>query len=119
MFHYNKLWTSIVGAVLLGLAEFLPDSDLSLIESVKLVEMIAGVILVGYIANTTINKFAKGVAQIVAGSAPVLVIQLADGWQTNLDLWPTLIAAATAVGVLGVGNKNYPLRQVSLAPVNR
>ena len=119
MFHHNKLWTSIVGAVLLGLAEFLPDNNLSLVESVKLVEMIAGVVLVGYIANTTINKFAKGVSQLVAGSAPVLVIQLADGWQTNLDLWPTLIAAATAVGVIGIGNKNYPLRQVSLAPVNR
>lgn len=119
MFTYNKLWTSILGVVLLCLADFLPDNQLSLIEWIKLVNMTAGVILVGYIANTTINKFAKGTAQIIAGSAPVLIIQVADGWQTNLDLWPTLIAAATAVGVIGIGNKDYPLRQVSLAPVNR
>lgn len=112
MFTYNKLWTSIVGAVLLGLAEFLPDSHLDLIEGVKLTNMIAGVILVGVIANTLWNRFAKFTAQLVAGSAPVLITSLADGWQTNLDLWPTLIAAATAVGVIGIGNKDYlPLQQ--------
>lgn len=116
---YNKLWTSIVGAVLLGLAEFLPDNNLDMIESVKLVNMVAGVILVGYIGNTVINRFAKFVSQLVAGSAPVLIVGLADGWQTNLDLWPTLIAAATAVGVIGIGNKNYPLQPVAPRAVNR
>lgn len=110
MWNYNKLWTSILGALLLGLAEFLPDNNLSLIEGVKLVQMIAAVILVGHIANTAWNRYAKGAAQLVAGSAPVLIVQLADGWQTNLDLWPTLIAAATAVGVVAIGNKGYQLR---------
>lgn len=113
MLTFNKLWTSIAGTVLLALADFLPDNHLSFIEWVKLVEMLAAVVLVGHIANTVWNKYAKGIAQAVAGSAPVLIIQLADGWQTNLDLWPTLIAAATAVGVIGIGNKDYQLRGLS------
>lgn len=113
MTTFNKLWVSIVGAVLLGLAEFLPDGRLDLIEDVKLVQMIAAVVLVGYIGNTSINRYAKGVAQAVAGSAPVLLVQLADGWQTNQDLWPTLVAAATAVGVIAVTNRNYTPLQVT------
>lgn len=104
---YNKLWAAIAGTILLGLAQFLPDNHFTLIEGVQLTEMVAGTILVGYIGNTAVNRYAKFVSQLVAASAPVTLVALADGWQTNVDLWPILIAAATSAGVVGFKNKNY------------
>lgn len=108
MTTYNKLWVSLVGAVLLGLVGFLPDGHLDRIEGVQLVNMLAAVVLVGHIANTTWNVYAKGVAQAVAGSAPVLIAQLQDGWQLGQDLVPVLVAAAAAIGVIAVPNLRYP-----------
>lgn len=122
MWTFNKLWTSIVGAVLLGLAEFLPDNDLSALDWIKLVNMAAGVVLVGQLTNTIWNKYAKGLAQLVAGSVPVLIVQLVDGWQTHLDLIPVLIAAGTAIGVISIPNVGYVLRGLatgSRIPVTR
>lgn len=116
---YNKLWTAIVGTVLLGLAQFLPDNHLDLIEGVKLADMIAGAILVGYLANTKINLFAKFTAQLVAGSAPVALVSLMDGWQTNLDLWPILIALGTAAGVVAIPNPGYQLLGAAPRAVNQ
>jgi hypothetical protein len=116
---FNKLWVSILGAILLGLAEFLPDGHLDFGEGAKLVNMVAAAVLVGHIANTAWNRFAKGVCQVVAGSVPVLLAQLADGWQLNADLWPTLIAGATAIGVIGVKNLNYPPLQAAPRQVAR
>lgn len=111
MTTWNKLWTSILGVVLLGLAEFLPDNELSVTDWIKLASMVAGTVLVAQLANTAINRFAKGLCQAVAGSAPVALMQLADGWQTNQDLWVILVAAATALGVIAVPNKNYDPEQ--------
>lgn len=113
MTTYNKLWTALVGTILLGLAEFLPDGRLDIMDDIKLANMIAATYLVGYIGNTAINRFAKGIAMAVSGAAPVLLVQLIDGWQLNSDLWPALIAAGTAVGVIGVKNLNYPPLQVA------
>lgn len=111
MTTWNKLWVSIIGVVLLGLAEFLPDNDLSVTDWIKLASMVAGTVLVARLANTTINQYAKGLCQAVAGSAPVALMQLADGWQTNQDLWVILVAAATAVGVIQIPNSDYAPEQ--------
>lgn len=114
MTTYNKLWTALVGTLLLGLAEFLPDGRLDILDGVKLAQMVAATYLVGYIANTAINRFAKGVAMAVSGAAPVLLVQLLDGWQFNVDLWPSLVAAATALGVIAIRNQNYaPLQGIT------
>lgn len=108
---WNKFAFALFMALIYGLQKLLVDGSMSTLDWVSLIGILAAAAAAGLIPNTPWLNVAKlWAAGLVAGT-DVLLVQLADGWQTNLDLWPTLIAVAQVVGVWAVPNQNYaPLR---------
>jgi hypothetical protein len=95
----KKLLVAIVGAVAFGLQGALSDNLLSTVELIGLIAMVLTAVGTWVVPNTSVLQAAKTwLAALVVG-AGVLVPVLADGWQTNGDLWPVLIAVLTAAGV--------------------
>jgi hypothetical protein len=95
----KKLLAAIVGAVAFGLQTALSDNNFSTEELIGFIAMILTVVGTWIVPNTSVLQAAKTwLASLVIG-AGVLVPQIADGWQTNADLWPVLIAVLTAAGV--------------------
>lgn len=96
---FKKLLVAIVGTVVFGLQGALSDNSLSTAELIGLIAMILTAVGTWIVPNTTVLQAAKTwAAALVIGSA-VLIPALADGWQTNADLWPVLISVLTAAGV--------------------
>jgi hypothetical protein len=95
----KKLIAAIVGAVAFGLQTALSDGHMSTEELIGFIAMLFTVVGTWIVPNTSVLAAAKTwLAALVVG-AGVLVPALVDGWQTNTDLWPIVIAVLTAAGV--------------------
>lgn len=77
----------------------LTDGHLSVIEWVGLVSFLLATLGTFVMPNTTLLAAAKTWINALVLGAGVLVLQLADGWQTNIDLGPVALGILTAVGV--------------------
>jgi hypothetical protein len=108
---WNKFAFALLMALVYGLQKFLADGSFSGLDVVATVGILAAAAAAGLATNTPWRPTLKvWMAGLVAGT-DVLIVQLADGWQTNLDLWPTLIALLQVVGVGLIPNIGYePLR---------
>lgn len=101
----GKLVAALVGAIVYGLQGALSDNTMSTEELVGLIAMLLTAVGTWIVPNTSVLQAAKTwLAALVVG-AGVLVPALADGWQSNTDLWPVLIAVLTAAGVYVVPNR--------------
>lgn len=96
---FKKLLVALVGAVVFGLQGALSDNNMSTAELIGLISLGLTAIGTWIVPNTSVLTAAKTwLAALVVG-AGVLVPALVDGWQTNADLWPIVIAVLTAAGV--------------------
>ena len=95
----KKLLAAVVGAVAFGLQTALSDNLMTTAELIGFIAMLLTVVGTWIVPNTSVLQAAKTwLAALVVGSG-VLVPAIADGWQTNADLWPVVIAVLTAAGV--------------------
>lgn len=107
----------LIGPVLGGLIYFLysgplTDGHLTVIEWVGVVSFLFATVGTYMMPNTTLLAAAKMWINAFVLGLGVLVLQLADGWQTNADLGPVLLTILTAAGV-------YRLPGPEVAPVTR
>jgi hypothetical protein len=100
----KKLAVAVVGALVLGLQQYLDDNVLTSVEWVLLIGMLLAALSTWLVPNTPALATAKTwVEAIVAGTA-LLATLLPDGFQQQ-DVWPVLIAVLTAAGVYAVPNR--------------
>ena len=110
---YRKLIGPIAGGLIYFLYSGpLTDGHLTVIEWVGLVSFLLATLGTYLMPNTTLLAAAKMWINALVIGAGVLVLQLADGWQTNADLGPVLLAILTTAGV-------YRLPGPEIAPVTR
>jgi hypothetical protein len=88
------------------------------IEWVGLVSFLLATLGTFIMPNTTLLKTAKLWVHALVIGAGVLVLQLADGWQTNLDLGPVALSILAAAGVYFLpGPEIVPVARI--APARR
>lgn len=108
---WNKFAFALLMALVYGLQKLLADNVMSGLDWVSVVGILAAATAAGLVPNTPWLTTAKLWATGLVAGVDVLIVQLADGWQTNVDLWPFIIAIAQVVGVWAIPNQNYaPLR---------
>lgn len=96
----RKLVGPLVGGVIYTLYSGpLTDGHLSMIEWIGLISFILATIGTYIMPNTSLLEAAKTWINAFVLGLGVLVVQLADGWQTNADLGPVLLGILTAAGV--------------------
>lgn len=110
---YRKLIGPLVGGLIYTLYSGpLTDGRLTVIEWVGLISFVFAAIGTWLMPNTTLLAAAKMWVNALVFGLGVLTLQLADGWQTNSDLGPVLLAILTTAGV-------YRLPGPEVAPVTR
>lgn len=103
---FNKLLWAVFMAIVLGLQRFLVDDVMSTVDWVELVSMLLAAVGTWLVPNTPALETAKTWVNALVVGAGVVLLQLADGWQTNVDLWPIIISIAAAAGVYVMPNKS-------------